>query len=890
MRPPQTKHRELMKQPPPQSIHLKDYRPPDYLVPRVELDFAIHPDVTRVRSVLAVTANYPESEPARPLELDGENLHLVSLYLDGVALVAGDYMLSQDRLVVSNVPRQFSLEIETEIKPYENTALEGLYQSGDILCTQNEPEGFRHITYFPDRSDVMSVYTTSIEAARERYPVLLANGNEVETRTLDNGRHMVKWHDPFAKPCYLFAMVAGDLGVVEDSFTTQSGREIAIRFFVDKGNEPRCGHAIESLKGAMAWDEQRFGLEYDLDIYMVVAVDTFNAGAMENKGLNIFNSQYVLADPKTATDADYQGIERVIAHEYFHNWTGNRVTCRDWFQLTLKEGLTVFRDQEFSSDMSSRAVKRIGDVRILREAQFAEDSGPTSHPIKPASYIEINNFYTATVYNKGAEVIRMIHTLIGEDAFRRGMDLYFERHDGQAVTTEDFVAAMADASDVDLSLFQRWYHQSGTPTCEITMDWNAESQSCCLTVRQHCPQTDNQPAAPFHMPMAFGLLGADGSDLKATLDGGTTASDMVEITGTEQSFTFDNVPECPVPSFFREFSAPVHVNFDYSRDDLAFLLAHDNDPFNRYEAGQRLAVVELERLIANGAPHATAVAEDITDAFGRLLDYGKQDPAFVAEALVLPSVTTLVERMAVCDFDGAHAARQALSMAIAERHESKMTAFYRSLHGDEGPYTLDPEAMGRRALKNTLLAYLTRVESSTHLETATSQFEHADNMTDELGALRALSQVACAERSMVFKEFRARWHTEGLVMNKWLATQAAAPLPDTLTVVQALENDNVFDPINPNKIRALFGAFGRNLTQFHHVTGEGYRFLAGKIIDIDSFNPSMAASLAECYRKYARLDPGRKDLMRPELERILAHPGLSKDVFEIVTKTLQDGA
>ena len=879
-----------MKHAPPQSIHLKDYRPPDYLVPRIELDFTIHSDATRVRSTLTVTANYPEGEPARPLELDGEDLHLVSLHLNDVALGTDDYLLSQDRLVISNVPRQFRLEIETAIMPHENTALEGLYQSGNILCTQNEPEGFRHITYFPDRSDVMSVYTTSIEADLEQYPILLANGNEVERRQLDNGRHMVKWHDPFAKPCYLFALVAGDLGLVEDAFTTMSGREIAIRFFVDKGNESRCGHAIDSLKSAMTWDEQRFGLEYDLDIYMVVAVDTFNAGAMENKGLNIFNSQYVLADPKTATDADYQGVERVIAHEYFHNWTGNRVTCRDWFQLTLKEGLTVFRDQEFSSDMSSRAVKRIGDVRILREAQFAEDSGPTSHPIKPSSYIEINNFYTATVYNKGAEVIRMIHTLIGDNAFRRGMDLYFERHDGQAVTTEDFIAAMADASGVDLSLFQRWYHQGGTPTCEVDMDWNAETQSCCLTVRQSCPPTDNKPAAPFHLPMAFGLLGADGSDLKVSLAGTTKVSDMLEITAAEQSFTFDNVPERPVPSLFRQFSAPVQVDFDYSRDDLGFLLAHDRDPFNRYEAGQRLAIVELEQLIANGVLQSAAVAEDITDAFGRLLEHGKRDPAFVGEALILPSVTTLVERMDVCDFEAAHAARKALYLSIAERHEAKMTAFYQSLHAVEGPYALAPEAMGRRALKNTLLAYLTLIESPRHLEAAAAQFEHADNMTDELGALRALSQIACAERSMVLKAFRARWHREGLVMNKWLATQAAAPLPDTLAAVQALEDDDVFDPINPNKVRALFGAFGRNLTQFHHVTGEGYHFLAGKIIDIDSFNPSMAAALAGCYRKYSRLDAGRKGLMKTELERILDRPELSKDVFEIVTKTLQSGA
>lgn len=879
-----------MKHAPPQSIHLKDYRPPDYLVPRIELDFTIHSDATRVRSTLTVTANYPEGEPARPLELDGEDLHLVSLHLNDAALGTDDYLLSQDRLVISNVPRQFRLEIETAIKPHENTALEGLYQSGSILCTQNEPEGFRHITYFPDRSDVMSVYTTSIEADLEQYPILLANGNEVERRQLDNGRHMVKWHDPFAKPCYLFALVAGDLGLVEDTFTTMSGREIAIRFFVDKGNEFRCGHAVDSLKSAMTWDEQRFGLEYDLDIYMVVAVDAFNAGAMENKGLNIFNSQYVLADPKTATDADYQGVERVIAHEYFHNWTGNRVTCRDWFQLTLKEGLTVFRDQEFCSDMSSRAVKRIGDVRILREAQFAEDSGPTSHPIKPASYIEINNFYTATVYNKGAEVIRMIHTLIGDNAFRRGMDLYFERHDGQAVTTEDFIAAMADASGVDLSLFQRWYHQGGTPTCEIDMDWNAEAQSCCLTVRQSCPPTDNKPAAPFHLPMAFGLLGADGSDLKVSLAGTTKVSDMLEITAAEQSFTFDNVPERPVPSLFRQFSAPVQVDFDYSRDDLGFLLAHDRDPFNRYEAGQRLAIVELEQLIANGVLQSAAVAEDITDAFGRLLEHGKRDPAFVAEALILPSVTTLVERMDVCDFEAAHAARRALYLAIAERHEAKMTEFYQSLHAVEGPYALAPEAMGRRALKNTLLTYLTLIESSRHLEAAAAQFEHADSMTDELGALRALSQIACAERSMVLKAFRARWHREGLVMNKWLATQAAAPLPDTLAAVQALEDDDVFDPINPNKVRALFGAFGRNLTQFHHVTGDGYHFLAGKIIDIDSFNPSMAAALAGCYRKYARLDAGRKGLMKTELERILDRPELSKDVFEIVTKTLQSGA
>jgi aminopeptidase N len=875
-----------MKEPTPTTIYLKDYEPPDYLVPRVQLDFDVHDTSTRVRSILTIEANYPESAELRPLELSGEGVDLLSVRLDGVELTTSDYLLNKEILTIPGVPRRFELEIETEIRPHENKALEGVYKSGNILCSQNEPEGFRRITYFLDRPDVMSVYTTTIEADRNAYPVLLSNGNQVEHRELDDGRHMVIWHDPFPKPCYLFALVAGDLDSVEDSFTTVSGREVAIWFYVDKGNGPRCEHAIDSLKRAMTWDEETFGLEYDLDIYMVVAVDAFNAGAMENKGLNIFNSQYVLADPKTATDDDYQNIERVIAHEYFHNWTGNRVTCRDWFQLTLKEGLTVFRDQEFSADMSSRAVKRIGDVRILRESQFTEDSGPTAHPIKPASYIEINNFYTATVYRKGAEIIGMIHTLIGADAFRRGMNLYFERHDGQAVTTEDFISAMADASGADLEGVTAWYHQVGTPTCTISCDYDAVDQTVQLKVRQSLPDTE---ANPMHMPIAIGLLDADGRDMDLTLRapdclGG--AADIVELTQSEQTFVFENVATPPVPSLFRRFSAPVHVTYNYTRDELAFLLANDSDPFNRHEAGQRLAIVEMERLI--GATGDVTAADDITDALARLLDHADTDPAFVAEALILPSLTALVERMAICDFDAAFAAREILATAFAQRHEHRLAELYESLH-DRGAYTLEPAAMGRRRLKNVLLSYLIGLKSPTHITAATRQFEQATNMTDELGALRCISRVGCDERGAVVNEFRQRWQEESLVMNKWLAVQASAPLPDVLSHVRALEDDPVFDPGNPNKMRALIGAYSRNHVRFHDISGDGYRYVADKVIDIDGFNPSMAASIAESFRKYGKLDKRRKALVKPELERILGTIGLSKDVFEITTKTLASG-
>ena len=873
-----------MKEATPKTIYLKDYKKPEYLIPELYLDFIINDEYTTVKSKLKVEANYDE-KLLQPLILNGEKLELISVKADGEEVL--DYDLTEDQLTLMPKVKNFTLEIETRIEPQNNKALEGLYQSGDIFCTQNEPEGFRKITYFLDRSDVMSVYTTRVEAEKAKYPVLLSNGNKTEEGDLENGRHYVVWNDPFKKPSYLFALVAGDLAMVEDRYTTVSGREVKLEIFVDHGNEDRSQHALDSLKKAMKWDEDIFGLEYDLDIYMIVAVDAFNMGAMENKGLNIFNTSCALANTKTATDSNFQTIEAIIAHEYFHNWTGNRVTCRDWFQLTLKEGLTVFRDQEFSMDMTSRTVKRIEEVNYLRNSQFTEDSGPTAHPIKPASYIEINNFYTPTVYRKGAEVIRMIHTLIGKENFRKGMDRYFELYDGQAVTTEDFVNAMELGSGRDLTHFKNWYAQAGTPRLDVSSTYDETAKEFSLTVKQWCPPTPEcAEKKPFHMPLRLGLLDSQGNDMPLHLkEGRLLRGEVLELTKAEETFVFTGIGEKPVPSLLREFCAPVILNYDYSNEELAFLLANDNDEFNRYEAGQRLATLELESLIdAMKSGEEFRINEKVLQAFGKLIKDESVDVSFKAEALILPSVTTLVERMEVCDYDGAFTAREALKNAIAMRFEEELKKIYKATD-IKAEYNVEPEEVGRRRMKNTALAYLTSLGTKEHILLADAQFDKADNMTDEIAALSVLADFDNTTANAAVDKFYDTWKDDVLVMNKWFAVLASSKRPGILAKVKELENSPAYDKQNPNKIRSLIGAYAGNV-QFHAANGEGYEFLADKIIEIDKFNPSMSAGLSKCFRKYAKMDEGRKALMKEHMERILVVNDLSKDAYEIITKTL----
>ncbi|OVE77759.1 aminopeptidase N [bacterium F16] len=873
----------------PRTIFLKDYTRPDYQITKTFLDFSIHDGSTRVKSRLECIADSTGGQPPRPLVLNGENMTLISVAINGNPLEDSAYTVAETTLTITCPPPEFTLEIEIEIQPETNKSCEGLYQSGDIFCTQNEPEGFRKITYFLDRSDVMSMFTTRIEADRTRFPVLLSNGNKTESGDLSGGRHFVTWEDPFCKPSYLFALVAGDLAMVDDVFTTRSGRTIPLQIFVDKGNEDRAQHSLNSLKSSMKWDEERFGLEYDLDIYMIVAVDSFNMGAMENKGLNIFNSRCALANPKTATDSDFQSVERVIAHEYFHNWTGNRITCRDWFQLTLKEGLTVFRDQEYSADTMSRPVHRIQTVASLRNSQFVEDGGPMAHPIKPASYIEINNFYTATVYNKGAEVIRMIQTLIGRETFRKGMDKYVELFDGQAVTTDDFIKAMEIASGLDLTQFREtWYTQAGTPVVDMSTEYDAVAQTYSITVKQSCrPTPECAQKKPYHMPIVLGLLDAQGMDMPLNLEGHNGSVPYLNVTQAEESFVFKGITEKPVPSLLRDFSAPVILNYDYTRDDLIFLLAHDNDPFNRYETGQRMGIIELERLITAYQQGQPMVADpSFIAALGAVLADNDLDDALKAEALALPTVTALVERMEICDFEAAWAARDYLREAVASTHESIFKAIYDSRISFDGDYSVAPSEVGKRALQNTALGYLIALEAEDYIIMAVNQFENANNMTDEMAAFTNLCQLDSQKHSLAIESFYQKWSNDSLVINKWFAVQASSKFSSVLDDVKCLAENPAFDATNPNKIRSLYSVYAANTRHFHMATGEGYEFIADKILEIDSFNPMIASGLALAFRKFANLDAVRQGLMRTQLERLLAKEGLSKDVFEIISKTL----
>ena len=817
-------------------IRLTDYRPPDWLIESVDLDVSLDPTATRVHAKLKIKPN-SASAPA-PLVLDGDELKLVSLALDGKPLPAESFVARPDKLTIAQPPhRAFELEIETAVDPTANTQLMGLYRAGTTYCTQCEAEGFRRITYFLDRPDVMAVYTTRIEADKSETPVLLANGNLIARGDVaGTTRHFAVWHDPFKKPSYLFALVGGKLARVADNFTTMSGREVTLHIYLEPGKEERCFYAMDSLKRAMRWDEQAFGREYDLDIFMIAAVSAFNMGAMENKGLNVFNDQYLLASPGTATDTDYAYIEAVVAHEYFHNWTGDRVTCRDWFQLCLKEGLTIFRQQEFSADQRSRAVERIGDVRVLQSQQFVEDAGPLAHPVRPQLYHEINNFFTTTVYNKGGEIVRMIKTLLGADRFREGMDLYFARHDGQAVTVEQFVQCFADVSGRDFSQFMRWYTQAGTPEIVVTSHYDARAKTYRLDVVQKIPPTPGQPTKePMVIPLAIGLLGKNGGELPLVLDGRPLERGVLTLKEPSQSFTFSGIAERPIPSLNRGFSAPVKLSFPIEPDDLRFLAAHDSDPFNRWQAVQTLAMSLLTTNVAalrKGAP----VREDegLMGALGAILADKKLEPAFIALTLKPPSEADIAREIGRdVDPDAIFAARRKLRTATGERLGAALEDAYVRLN-TPAPYRPDAEGAGRRALKNICLDLLAATQDSGAIARALSQYESADNMTDRMAALQTLSLHDQPERARALDDFYRRYADDPLVIDKWLALQAVIPEPATLERVRALTSHPAFSMANPNRVRSLIGAFAQaNHTQFNRLDGAGYDFVADIVLALD---------------------------------------------------------
>ena len=873
----------------PHTILLADYAPPPFLIDTVDVDIDFRSGEALVTAQLAVRRNPAAHTPDAPLVLDGDELELSRISLDGVELASDRYRLSADQLTLSDLPDVFRLETLTRIRPDTNTRLSGLYRSANGYFTQCEAQGFRRITWFQDRPDVMSRYSVTLHADKAALPQLLSNGNPVDSGNEEGGRHWAKWQDPFPKPCYLFAVVAAKLESLSDSYRTLSGREIQLAIYVEPGKLDQCKHAMSALKKAMQWDEQTFGLECDLDNYMIAAVGDFNMGAMENKGLNIFNTKFVLARPDVATDVDYENIDRVVAHEYFHNWTGNRVTCRDWFQLSLKEGLTVFRDQEFGADVHNRSVARIREVRGLRAQQFPEDNGPMVHPVRPASYIEINNFYTATVYQKGAEVVRMIQTLIGKPAFRSGMDLYFERHDGQAVTCDDFVAAMDDASGVDLKQFMRWYDQAGSPRIRATGSYDAAKQRYTLRLSQSCTATPGQAAKqPYHVPVTVGLVGPNGEDLPLHLvgDSNVTTERVLSLQTASQEFIFESVADAPVPSLLRDFSAPVVLEFDYSAAELARLLAHDRDPFNRWEAGQRLAsqliIAATTTITAGGTP---SWSSDFAKAAARVLAESATDPAFAAEALTLPGEATLAEQLDVVDPDALHAARNGLRRFLAEQLVTEFQACYEAL-APKGLYRPDSQDAARRALRNLCLGYLCETDSAEMRALAKKQFDTADNMTDQFAALSVLAQSEGEERVLALDAFYARWKDEALVIDKWLQVQATSRRSDALAEVARLVEHPAFDLRNPNKVYALLRAFGSNHVRFHAADGSGYRFLAEQTRKLDGINPQVAARLARCFDRWRRFDSRRQAHARAALETLRNHKGLSRDVFEVVEKSL----
>jgi aminopeptidase N len=870
-----------MRDPAPVPIHLKDYAPPAFLIEAVDLDIELFEDHARVRSRLEGSRNPRSADSNAALVLDGEELEFEWAKLDGRALAAGEYALAEAHFTVEKVQARFVLETACRTTPRTNTKLTGLYAAENGFFTQCEAEGFRRITYFIDRPDVMARYSVTIHADREKYPVLLSNGNLVASGDEAGARKWVKFQDPFPKPCYLFAMVAAKLDKLEDQFVTRSGRRVRLAIYVDPGKLDQCGFAMQALKKSMKWDEEQFGLEVDLDDYAIVAVGDFNMGAMENKGLNVFNTKYVLARPDTATDGDYLGIDRVIAHEYFHNWTGNRVTCRDWFQLSLKEGLTVFRDQEFGADNYSRAVERVREVRDLRSGQFAEDAGPMAHPVRPASYMEINNFYTSTVYEKGAEVVRMIRTLIGAQNFRKGMDLYFARHDGQAVTCDDFVRAMADAAGADLSQFMRWYDQAGTPMLEVAGEYDTAARRYVLSVKQSCPPTPGQETKlPFHIPFAVGLVGPDGRDLLAE------STRVLSVKQPEERFVFENIGAKPVLSLLRNFSAPVIVTHDYTEAELTHLMAHDSDPFNRWEAGQRLALgIVLRGIAAAQGGRALEVPRDFVDAAARVVADSSRDPAFAAEMLALPSESYIAEQLQVVDPGAIHTVHDELRRRLAAALRDELHAVYRA-HGGAGRYSPDAASAGKRALKNSALGLLMELDNAGVRALCMKQFEAADNMTDALAALCMLANCDCPERARALDAFYDKWSAEPLVVDKWLAAQATTRLPSALADVKRLMTHPAFNIRNPNKVYALIGGFRGNQVRFHAADGSGYAFLAEQVIALDAINPQVAARMARGFDRWKKFDTGRQAHARAALERIRGAKGVSKGVLEIVNRAL----
>ncbi|HEZ0020905.1 TPA: aminopeptidase N [Neisseria meningitidis] len=860
--------------------YLKDYQTPAYHILKTDLHFDINEPQTVVKSRLTV-------EPQRvgePLVLDG-SAKLLSVKINGAA---ADYVLEGETLTIAGVPSErFTVEVETEILPVENKSLMGLYASGGNLFTQCEPEGFRKITFYIDRPDVMSKFTTTIVADKKRYPVLLSNGNKIDGGEYSGGRHWVKWEDPFAKPSYLFALVAGDLAVTEDYFTTMSGRNVKIEFYTTEADKPKVGFAVESLKNAMKWDETRFGLEYDLDIFMVVAVGDFNMGAMENKGLNIFNTKFVLADSRTATDTDFEGIESVVGHEYFHNWTGNRVTCRDWFQLSLKEGLTVFRDQEFSGDRASRAVRRIENIRLLRQHQFPEDAGPTAHPVRPASYEEMNNFYTMTVYEKGAEVVRMYHTLLGEEGFQKGMKLYFQRHDGQAVTCDDFRAAMADANGINLDQFALWYSQAGTPVLEA--ESRLKNNIFELTIKQTVPPTpDMADKQPMMIPVKVGLLNRNGEAMAFDYQGKRATEAVLLLTEAEQIFLLEGVTEAVVPSLLRGFSAPVHLNYPYSDDDLLLLLAHDSDAFTRWEAAQTLY---RRAVAANLAALSDGIGlpkhEKLLAAVEKVISDDLLDNAFKALLLGVPSEAELWDGAENIDPLRYHQAREALLDILAVRFLPKWHELNRQAAKQENQsYEYSPEAAGWCTLRNVCRAFVLRADPA-HIETVAEKYaEMAQNMTHEWGILSAVNGNESDTRNRLLAQFADKFSDDALVMDKYFALVGSSRRSDTLQQVQTALQHPKFSLENPNKARSLIGSFSRNVPHFHAEDGSGYRFIADKVIEIDRFNPQVAARLVQAFNLCNKLEPHRKNLVKQALQRIRAQEGLSKDVGEIVGKIL----
>lgn len=877
--------------PSPQTVYLKDYRPPAFRIETVDLRFDLGEELTRVTATLDIRRK--EDRPGDALMLHGgQDLALISLSIDGETVPEAHFSRDGETLTVDQVPDSFRLEAVTELKPQENTALEGLYKSGGMFCTQCEAEGFRKITFFLDRPDVMAVYTVRIEADKARYPVLLSNGNRVESGGLGGDRHYAVWHDPFPKPSYLFALVAGDLGRLSDDFTTRSGRAVTLNIFAAEADLPKCRHAMDSLKRAMAWDEERYGLEYDLDVFNIVAVSDFNMGAMENKSLNVFNTKYVLADPETATDQDYDGIEAVIAHEYFHNWTGNRITCRDWFQLSLKEGLTVFRDQQYSADQSSEAVKRIEEVRGLRAVQFPEDAGPMAHPVRPDNYIEINNFYTPTVYNKGAEVIRMMHTLLGERGFRAGMDLYFERHDGEAVTCDDFAAAMADANGADFAQFKLWYSQAGTPRLTLRGHFDADAKQYRLTVRQDLPDTPGQTGkAPMHIPLMMGLIGPNGEEMEAALEGGDARGErrgggwLLHVTAPEQAFVFEGVGSKPVPSLLRGFSAPVNLDSGLSREDRLFLLAHDKDSFVRWEAGQALMLETILGLIdRHRGGEAMTLDEDLVEAVAALLADDDADPALIAEAVMLPGDGYIGQQLGSIDPEAIFQARQFVRRSLGERLTERWRAAYDA--NRTGAYSVAPGDKSRRSLKNASLAYL--CAGGAGLDLAREQYRSADNMTDRMAALRQMADSDAPERAEVLADFYRRFKDDALVIDKWFTAQALSIRAGTLDDVIALTDHPAFSYKNPNRLRSLIGAFASaNQVRFHDPSGRGYRFLVDTVLKVDPINPQAAARMLAPLARWKRFEDGRAALMKAELERLARTEPLSRDVYEIASKSLR---